>query len=322
MYELKKSQAIKTMNKKQIKVNEINEILEGEITPQLEKLRKEKKHYLNWTKNNQEIEKLNRLIIKYKYIYNNNIINNNNNIINNLNEKIKSLKAEMEFLKDDIEKTKNNISIIQAKNNNKIVLDNLLNELNNKNKELKSYEQQIKNHSDGIKREKTELKSIEKTNNLQINNKIEKEKELLNTENEYKIITEKHKYLLDRIDSLESQQLGIGMDNKKKDSGSLAKQLMEAKRLKSQYKSQLTQIKNKIKLLNKNINKHEKKIQQYQNKNNKLEKEYNNKTEKLNKLIEEKRKLSNEEPAKEEKIEDIIDNIDKKRELLCLISHD
>ena len=48
MYELKKSQAIKTMNKKQVKVNEINTILEEEITPQLEKLRREKTHYLQW----------------------------------------------------------------------------------------------------------------------------------------------------------------------------------------------------------------------------------------------------------------------------------
>ena len=48
MYELKKSQAIKTMNKKQVKVNEIKQILEQEITPQLDKLKNEKTHYLQW----------------------------------------------------------------------------------------------------------------------------------------------------------------------------------------------------------------------------------------------------------------------------------
>ena len=48
MYELKKAQSIKIMDKKQVKVNEINRILEEEITPQLDKLRREKTHYEKW----------------------------------------------------------------------------------------------------------------------------------------------------------------------------------------------------------------------------------------------------------------------------------
>ena len=48
MYEMKKASALKTMTKKQVKVNEINRILEEEITPQLDKLRAEKQHYIQW----------------------------------------------------------------------------------------------------------------------------------------------------------------------------------------------------------------------------------------------------------------------------------
>ena len=48
MYETKKTQALKTMQKKQLKLNEINTILREEITPNIEKLRAEKAHFMKW----------------------------------------------------------------------------------------------------------------------------------------------------------------------------------------------------------------------------------------------------------------------------------
>ena len=55
MYENKKATAIKTIEKKQMKVDEINSILSEEITPTLERLRGEKQQYLKWSKNNADI---------------------------------------------------------------------------------------------------------------------------------------------------------------------------------------------------------------------------------------------------------------------------
>lgn len=46
MYETKKQAAMKTIEKKQLKVNELKNVLDEEITPTLEKLRGEKQHYL------------------------------------------------------------------------------------------------------------------------------------------------------------------------------------------------------------------------------------------------------------------------------------
>lgn len=67
MYENKKQAAIKTMMKKEKKVEEINNILADEITPTLEKLRAEKTHYLKWAANNTEIERLQRFCVAYDY---------------------------------------------------------------------------------------------------------------------------------------------------------------------------------------------------------------------------------------------------------------
>ena len=68
MYETKKQAAIKTMEKKQGKVDEINRILTEEITPTLEKLRGEKGHYLQWSANNAEIARLEKFCTAHDYV--------------------------------------------------------------------------------------------------------------------------------------------------------------------------------------------------------------------------------------------------------------
>lgn len=67
MYENKKIAAIKTIEKKQKKVDEINSVLNEEITPTLERLRGEKEHYLKWSKNSAEIELMQRFVIASEY---------------------------------------------------------------------------------------------------------------------------------------------------------------------------------------------------------------------------------------------------------------
>ncbi len=50
-----------------LQMSEIQKMLANEITPTLERLRSEKKHYLKWSANNTEIEKLQRLCVAYQY---------------------------------------------------------------------------------------------------------------------------------------------------------------------------------------------------------------------------------------------------------------
>jgi len=68
MFETKKQSALKTIEKKEIKVEEINSILAEQITPQLEKLRADKSHYLKYTANNAECERTERFCIAYKFV--------------------------------------------------------------------------------------------------------------------------------------------------------------------------------------------------------------------------------------------------------------
>lgn len=68
MYENKKEAALRTMEKKQRKVDEINLLLEEKINPSLAKLQQERKHYLEWNKNNNEMDALRRYLVAYKYL--------------------------------------------------------------------------------------------------------------------------------------------------------------------------------------------------------------------------------------------------------------
>ena len=58
MYENKKETALKTLDKKQTKVDEIDKLLEEEILPTIDKLRKERGEYMAWASGNDALERL------------------------------------------------------------------------------------------------------------------------------------------------------------------------------------------------------------------------------------------------------------------------
>ncbi|KAL6580577.1 Structural maintenance of chromosomes protein 2-2 [Orobanche minor] len=68
MYETKKEAALKTLEKKQSKVDEIDKLLDQEILPALEKLRKERTQYMQWANGNADLDRLKRYCIAYEYV--------------------------------------------------------------------------------------------------------------------------------------------------------------------------------------------------------------------------------------------------------------
>jgi len=68
LYESKKQAAQKTIEKKDAKLREINDILNEEITPTLTKLKEERTTYLEYQKIQRELEHLTKLYLAYKFI--------------------------------------------------------------------------------------------------------------------------------------------------------------------------------------------------------------------------------------------------------------
>lgn len=106
MYEDRRDKAIKNMAKKELKVKEIEELLCEEIEPKLEKLRGEKRAFLDFQQTQSDLERLTKLVVAYDYVRG--------------NEKLKQAKEELEAKKDrdkELEESavrlKNEIALLQ-----------------------------------------------------------------------------------------------------------------------------------------------------------------------------------------------------------------
>jgi structural maintenance of chromosome 2 len=94
MYETKRVNALKTIQKKQAKLDELNTILAEEITPTLERLRGEKQNYLKWSKNNADIERMERFVVAFTFQNAQHTLNSTGQGIEELEQKSRLLLAQ------------------------------------------------------------------------------------------------------------------------------------------------------------------------------------------------------------------------------------
>ncbi|TXT15793.1 hypothetical protein VHUM_00296 [Vanrija humicola] len=97
MFEERKDKAVKTMAKKDKKVEEIESLLREEIDPKLEKLRAEKRSYLEYQKATSELERLTRLVKAYEWKL---VVDKLDKATGNIKQK----KKDIENAKEDIER--------------------------------------------------------------------------------------------------------------------------------------------------------------------------------------------------------------------------
>lgn len=102
MYETKKGAAIKTIEKKQLKLDELNSVLEEEITPTLEKLRGEKEQYLAWSKNASDLERKERFVIASEFYSAQKALENDMGSVQKMEDDIARLQAEAAALRGQI----------------------------------------------------------------------------------------------------------------------------------------------------------------------------------------------------------------------------
>ena len=68
MYESKKAAALKTLDRKDIKVSEIDKVLQEEILPALEKFKHERAAYLEWAEMGKSIDGMRRFLVAWRYV--------------------------------------------------------------------------------------------------------------------------------------------------------------------------------------------------------------------------------------------------------------
>ena len=113
MFEDRRDKAFKTMAKKEMKVQEITELLRDEIEPKLEKLRSEKRAFLDFQQTQNDLERLTKLVVAHDYIRNKEKAKQSGADLEakkqrkqSLEEGAKQLKLEIDNLEEDMQKVK------------------------------------------------------------------------------------------------------------------------------------------------------------------------------------------------------------------------
>ena len=102
MFEDRKDKAYKTMAKKDKKVEEINDLLRQEIEPKLDKLRGEKRAFMDFQKTQSDLERLTKLVVAHDYL-------KNKEKVQRSAADLEAKKQRVKFLEDNVVKLKNEI---------------------------------------------------------------------------------------------------------------------------------------------------------------------------------------------------------------------
>ena len=134
LYESKKQTAMKTIEKKQLKVNELNSVLNEEITPTLERLRGEKQHYLKWSKNTADIKRIERFCVAYEFFSAQKTLSSSKTEVDQMQQQISEFYAKADAHR-----------VVSAKKDEEIseIKGSLSGEMDAVHKELKSNEEQL-----------------------------------------------------------------------------------------------------------------------------------------------------------------------------------
>ncbi|OIT36598.1 PREDICTED: structural maintenance of chromosomes protein 2-1-like [Nicotiana attenuata] len=114
MYETKKEAALKTLEKKQSKVDEIDKLLDQEILPALEKLRKERMQYMQWANGNAELDRLKRFCIAYEYVQAETIMADAVQGLEGMKSKITEIDNNVGKMNEEIQEMEKRASELQA----------------------------------------------------------------------------------------------------------------------------------------------------------------------------------------------------------------
>ncbi|TMW60827.1 hypothetical protein Poli38472_000869 [Pythium oligandrum] len=318
MYENKKQAALKTMMKKEKKVDEINKILADEITPTLEKLRAEKTHYLQWAANNTEMERLQRFCIAYEFQKAQDALKNTAHNVEKMQQQLKDAEEEEGQLGEQMEEIDEQIAALHKQRDKEM------------GKEFKS----LKDNAEKIGKELVKFTTKLSHSNSSIEQQLKAENELKAqfaeaTENavKYEKEIEKAKKGVQQIETAHEakeneaneyqrqiQALNAGMAQDSDSDESLSERLASKQRELQESNTAVKQINLKLKHMEESIKQKQRQIQQSKSDNNSFDQEREKKQRELDSLRhqvdqltsrfnpEEERKLRDDLTALEDKI--------------------
>lgn len=114
MFEDRRDKAFKTMAKKEMKVQEITELLKDEIEPKLEKLRTEKRAFLDFQQTQNDLERLTRVVVAHDYVKNQEKLKQSANDLELKKQRAKDLEECAVRLKNEIDNLAEDVKAVKA----------------------------------------------------------------------------------------------------------------------------------------------------------------------------------------------------------------
>ncbi|KAL8141468.1 hypothetical protein V2J09_014500 [Rumex salicifolius] len=249
MYETKKEAALKTLEKKQGKVDEIDKLLDQEILPALEKLRKERMQYMQWANGNAELDRLKRFCIAFEYVQAERVKESAVSELEQVMAKIADVDTEAQRMTEEIQQMEAKVSQLTAEKEANI------------GGEAKTLSHEVDKLSENLVRETSVLKNIEDTlkteaeNANKIDRNIEELKDseeerastVKNAEDEAADLKKRVQNLSKDLEEHEKEYQGVlaGKSNQNEDK-CLEEQLADAKIAVGNAETELKQLKMKI----------------------------------------------------------------------------
>ena len=147
MYEDRKGKAIRAMAKKQLKVDELEQLLAEEIDPKLTKLRQERSAFMAFQNTQSELERLERLVVAYDYVRYKERLQQTGGELEAKRERVRELEDGAVRMKKEIEYSQDMIAKVKADRDKEL----------RKGGKFQALEEAVKSHSHEIVRLTTAL---------------------------------------------------------------------------------------------------------------------------------------------------------------------
>jgi structural maintenance of chromosome 2 len=167
MFEDRRDKALKTMAKKDKKVEEINELLREEIGPKLDKLRSEKRAFLDFQQTQSDLEKLTKLVVAHDYIKNKEKMQRSAADLEAKKQRVKFLEDNAIKLEKEVENLAEDAKRVKAQRDKELrkggKFSALEEEVKEKSHEIVRLNTVLDLKSNGISEEKEKRKEIQKS---------------------------------------------------------------------------------------------------------------------------------------------------------------
>ncbi|KAJ3835823.1 condensin complex subunit SMC2 [Lentinula raphanica] len=220
MFEERKDAARKKMSKKDKRMQEVTSILNEEITPKLNKLREEKRSFLEYQKSEKELEQLNRVLTAWEYQSLVQAVANAKDEIEKAKEGARESKEEAEKHSAEVTKAEQDMDKVQKQRDAEIrkggKMSKLEDEKGEAEKEMVKLATQEELMRGTIHDEEAKIGTSEDAVKVAENNLAEKQAEVARLEADYNSVKSEHDVSQGKLNSDEEllQTLLTGLSSK------------------------------------------------------------------------------------------------------------